>query len=157
MQKLSENFYWIPDFDIFFRDLLKQACNSANKRSHDHPKRQSNSSCVFSLDGVTLKESPQLLAGHPSYFTGLKQNVLNNIKKSLVSVLDIHEDIFLVARIEKCLNGNSIHSSVQPYLIQMAASEATKTKSAIKLNKKMRQLFKTKLAAYRMPFAWAAK
>ena len=72
-------------------------------------------------------------------------------------MLDIHEEIYLVARIEKCLNGDTIHSSVQPYLISMAASESNKLKTAAKLNKKLRQLFKSKLSSYRMPFAWAAK
>ena len=76
-------------------------------------------------------------------------------KKALLTVLDVHEDIFLVARIEKCLDGNNLHSSIQPYLLQM--NDANRLKAAIKLHKKVQQLIKTKLANYRQPFAWAAK
>jgi hypothetical protein len=36
-------------------------------------------------------------------------------------------------------------------------NESNKIKTAIKVNKKMQQLLKTKLANYRQPFAWAAK
>ena len=70
-------------------------------------------------------------------------------------MLDVHDEIYLVARIEKLLDGNSIHTSVQPYLLQM--NDSNKLKAAIKLNKKMHQLAKTKLVDYRQPFAWAAK
>jgi dedicator of cytokinesis protein 9/10/11 len=75
--------------------------------------------------------------------------------KALFTVLDVHDEIYLVARIEKLLDGNSIHASIHPYLLQM--NEANRTKAALKLNKKVKQLMKTKLANYRMPFAWACK
>lgn len=75
--------------------------------------------------------------------------------KALFTVLDVHEEIYLVARVEKLLDGSNLHSSIQPYLIQM--NETNKVKAAIKLNKKMQQLMKTKLASYKQPFAWAAK
>jgi hypothetical protein len=73
----------------------------------------------------------------------------------LFTVLDVHDEIYLVVRIEKCLDGANLSSSVQPYLTQM--NENNKVKMAIKLNKKNQQLMKTKLVNYRQPFAWAAK
>ena len=81
--------------------------------------------------------------------------------------MDVHEEIYLVARIEKLLDGNSIRESMQPYLNQMQLqsqsssssnlNESSKLKASIKLNKKFTQLLKTKLSQYRQPFAWAFK
>jgi hypothetical protein len=73
----------------------------------------------------------------------------------LFSVLDVHEDVFLVARIEKVLDGNNMHSAISPYLAQL--NDSSRIKASLKLNKKMQQLIKTQLATYRQPFAWAAK
>jgi hypothetical protein len=61
-----------------------------------------------------------------------------------------------VARIEKYLDGTSLHSSVQPYLNQIRTG-GNKLKTAMKLNKKMRQMLRTNLVNYRQPFAWGAK
>jgi len=80
----------------------------------------------------------------------------NLLLKALFTIPEVHEDIYLVVRVEKCLDGTSLHSSLQPYLNPINDG-STKVKTAIKLNKKMQQLLKTKLANYRQPFAWAAK
>lgn len=85
--------------------------------------------------------------------------------------MNVHDEIYLVARIEKLLDGNSIRESMQPYLNQMQSqsqsnsslssssnlNESSKLKASIKLNKKFTQLIKTKLSQYRQPFAWAFK
>jgi hypothetical protein len=73
----------------------------------------------------------------------------------LFSVLDPHEEIYLVARIEKILDGKTHSSSLQPYL-NSSSSPGTNMKLASKLNKKMKFIC-SRLGAYRMPFAWAAK
>jgi hypothetical protein len=76
----------------------------------------------------------------------------------MFSVLDVHDEVYLVARVEKVLDGNNLHSAITPYLSHQATSTDTgRIKAAVKLNKKMQQIVKTKLAAYRQPFAWAAK
>ena len=51
----------------------------------------------------------------------------------------MHEDIYLVVRVEKCLDGMSLHTSMQPYL-NAINDASTKVKTAIKLNKKMQML-----------------
>jgi len=85
--------------------------------------------------------------------------------------MNTHDEIYLVARIEKLLDGNSVRESMQPYLNQMQLqsqsssstssssnlNESSKLKASIKLNKKFTQLLKTKLSQYRQPFAWAFK
>ena len=73
----------------------------------------------------------------------------------MFTIVDPHEEIFLVARIEKILDGKTQSSSLQPYL-NSSSSPSTNMKLASKLNKKMKFIC-SKLGAYRMPFAWAAK
>lgn len=162
-QKISENFYMIPNIDKYLNQLTKtKPMMSPANRSHsihqNSTDQQTNhlKSNIFSLDGKTVSEStPQFILQNNINNSDLKQALLNKITKALFTVLDINENIFLVVRIEKILDGNTLHSSIQPYLLQM--SEPNKIKAGIKLNKKMNQLLKTKLVSYRQPFAWAAK
>lgn len=67
----------------------------------------------------------------------------------------MHDEIYLVVRIEKVLDGLVLSSSVQPYAAQI--HEGNRLKMASRLNKKMQALGKSKLLSYRQPFAWAAK
>ena len=110
---------------------------------------------MFSLDGRQLfdEHQHQICASTNTYVA--KLNFLNKIKKALFSIADVHDEIYLVVRIEKCLDGTSLHQALLPYLLPV--NETNRVKAAIKLNKKMQQLLKTKLANYRQPFAWAAK
>ena len=157
-QKISENFNWIPNYEMFLNQLTKSksfsgtiAQTSSNVTSPSSLQSNQNKSNLFTFDGTNLIEN----AFTAFNFSELKQKFLNKISKALFTVLDIHEEIYLVAKIEKILDGNNIHSSVHPYLIQM--TESNKIKAGIKLNKKMHQLIKTQLFSYRQPFAWAAK
>jgi hypothetical protein len=164
MQKISENFHWIPNYELFVNHLNKSKSfisnghSNANQPSPNSSFRtnghnvEANDSNVFSLDGKQLLEN---VASHLSSFSDLKESYLNRISKALFTILDVHDEIYLVVRIEKLLDGSSLHSSIQPYLAQ--ANDANKLKMAIKLNKKMQQLLKTKLCAYRQPFAWAVR
>lgn len=70
-------------------------------------------------------------------------------------MLDPHEEIYLVARIEKILDGKTYNASLQPYLNKPSSYNANK-KLACKLNKKMKFIC-SKLGMYRQPFAWAVK
>lgn len=158
-QKISENFYCIPNYDIFSNQL--KTTKSSNKLGYSKNKLMaananginSLSKTVFSLDGKKIKNI-QTISCTDSQL--IKRAHLNNARRALFKIVDVHEDIFLVARIEKCLDGASVHSSIQPYLSQIQ-SENTRIKTAIKLHKKNQQTIKTKLANYRQPFAWAAK
>lgn len=158
-QKISENFYCIPNYDIFSNQL--KTTKYWNKLAHNKNKLMaanangvnSLSKTVFSLDGKHIKNIQTISSTDPQL---IKRAHLNNARRALFKIVDVHEDIFLVARIEKCLDGASVHSSIQPYLSQIQ-SENTRIKTAIKLHKKNQQTIKTKLANYRQPFAWAAK
>lgn len=158
-QKISENFYCIPNYDIFSNQL--KTSKSSSKLAYNKNKLMeanangvnSLSKTLFSLDGRTTKNI-QAISSVDSQL--IKRTHLNNARRALFKIVDVHEDIFLVARIEKCLDGASVHSSIQPYLSQIQ-SENNRIKTAIKLHKKNQQTIKTKLANYRQPFAWAAK
>jgi hypothetical protein len=164
MQKISENFHWIPNYELFTNQFDKSKSSISNGHANTNQLSPSSSlrtngnhiepsdSNVFSLDGKGFLENAAL---HLSSYSELKESYLNRISKALFTVLDVHDEIYLVVRIEKILDGSSLHSSIQPYLVQN--SEGNKLKMAIKLNKKMQQLLKTKICAYRQPFAWAVK
>lgn len=77
------------------------------------------------------------------------------VKQALFTLLDVHDEIYLVARVEKILDGNSLSSSIQPYISQL--NENSKLKTAIRINKKMNSLIKSKIVSYKQPFAWAVR
>ncbi|XP_053160816.1 dedicator of cytokinesis protein 9 isoform X11 [Hemicordylus capensis] len=71
-------------------------------------------------------------------------------KQGIFSVMCPHADIFLVARIEKVLQGSITHCA-EPY---MKSSDSSKV--AQKVLKNAKQACQ-RLGQYRMPFAWAAR
>ncbi|XP_054829129.1 dedicator of cytokinesis protein 9 isoform X2 [Eublepharis macularius] len=71
-------------------------------------------------------------------------------KQGIFSVMCPHPDIFLVARIEKVLQGSITHCA-EPY---MKSSDSSKV--AQKVLKNAKQACQ-RLGQYRMPFAWAAR
>ncbi|KAJ8350269.1 hypothetical protein SKAU_G00253990 [Synaphobranchus kaupii] len=92
-------------------------------------------------------EAPQGAQKLPS---GLPEALLQYPKQGVFSVTCPHPDIFLVARIEKILQGSITHCA-EPY---MKSSDSNK--AALKVLKNAK-LVCGRLGQYRMPFAWAAR
>uniref|UniRef100_A0A9J8CYD8 Dedicator of cytokinesis 9b n=1 Tax=Cyprinus carpio carpio TaxID=630221 RepID=A0A9J8CYD8_CYPCA len=74
----------------------------------------------------------------------------NPFSEGVFSVTCPHPDIFLVARIEKVLQGGITHCA-EPY---MKSSDSNKVAQKVLKNAKMAC---SRLGQYRMPFAWAAR
>ena len=69
--------------------------------------------------------------------------------QAIFNVVRPHHEVFLVARIEKVLQG-SINAAVDPYM------RNPDEKLAAKIHRQM-SLYCSKLGHYRMPFAWGAR
>uniref|UniRef100_UPI00358F78FB dedicator of cytokinesis protein 9 isoform X3 n=1 Tax=Myxine glutinosa TaxID=7769 RepID=UPI00358F78FB len=80
----------------------------------------------------------------------LSQECLRYPTQGIFSVTDPHADVFLVARVEKVLQGG-IAQCAEPYVKNFDSG-----KTAQKVLKHARHAC-SKLAQYRMPFAWAAR
>ncbi|NWS40609.1 DOC11 protein, partial [Probosciger aterrimus] len=85
-----------------------------------------------------------------SLVPGVPEASLRYIKRGVFSVTDPHVEIFLVARVEKVLQGSITHCA-EPY---MKNSDPGKT--AQKVHKVAKQAC-SRLGQYRMPFGWAAR
>uniref|UniRef100_A0A674KJG8 Dedicator of cytokinesis 11 n=1 Tax=Terrapene triunguis TaxID=2587831 RepID=A0A674KJG8_9SAUR len=72
------------------------------------------------------------------------------LPKGVFSVANPHVEIFLVARVEKVLQGSITHC-VDPYI-----KNSDPVKTAQKVHKLAKQVC-SRLGQYRMPFAWAAR
>ncbi|XP_074057352.1 dedicator of cytokinesis protein 11 isoform X2 [Macrotis lagotis] len=85
-----------------------------------------------------------------NFIHGIEESQLCYIKQGIFSVTNPHVEIYLVARVEKVLQGSITHC-VEPYI---KTSDPVKT--AQKVHKVARQVC-SRLGRYRMPFAWAAR
>ncbi|XP_068060854.1 dedicator of cytokinesis protein 11 isoform X2 [Anomalospiza imberbis] len=81
---------------------------------------------------------------------GVPESCLRYVKRGVFSVTNPHTEIFLVARVEKVLQGSIAHCA-EPY---MKNSDPGKT--AQKVHKVAKQVC-SRLGQYRMPFGWAAR
>ncbi|XP_039344227.1 dedicator of cytokinesis protein 11 isoform X4 [Mauremys reevesii] len=81
---------------------------------------------------------------------GIAESHLRYIKQGVFSVANPHVEIFLVARVEKVLQGSITHC-VDPYI-----KNSDPGKTAQKVHKLAKQVC-SRLGQYRMPFAWAAR
>lgn len=118
-----------------------------NLNNHSIDLKESNSDSIFTLNGQSILNDNY----EENLFKALN-GCFSKIAKCVFHVLDSHDRIYLVARIEKILDGKSYSSSLMPYL----KVNKKNAKTAIKLNRKMK-LVCAKLGAYRMPFAWGVK
>ncbi|XP_041436699.1 dedicator of cytokinesis 9 L homeolog isoform X6 [Xenopus laevis] len=98
--------------------------------------------------------SQQLLNGggdvSRSILGSIQESMLQYPKQGIFSVTCPHTDIFLVARIEKVLQGSIAHCA-EPY---MKSSDSAKVAQKVLKNAKQAC---SRLGQYRMPFAWAAR
>uniref|UniRef100_A0A8C7RD47 Dedicator of cytokinesis protein 9-like n=1 Tax=Oncorhynchus mykiss TaxID=8022 RepID=A0A8C7RD47_ONCMY len=81
---------------------------------------------------------------------GLPEEAMLYPRQGVFSVTCPHPDIFLLARIEKVLQGGITHCA-EPY---MKSSDSTKVAQKVLKNAK---LSCSRLGQYRMPFGWAAR
>ncbi|XP_015481714.1 dedicator of cytokinesis protein 11 isoform X4 [Parus major] len=81
---------------------------------------------------------------------GVPESCLRYIKRGVFSVTNPHAEIFLVARVEKVLQGSIAHC-VEPYM-----KNSDPGKAAQKVHKVAKQVC-SRLGQYRMPFGWAAR
>ncbi|XP_034429855.1 dedicator of cytokinesis protein 9-like isoform X10 [Hippoglossus hippoglossus] len=103
----------------------------------------SNTSQYMNGGGDAHPEGPRLVHGVP-------EAAMQYPKQGVFSVTCPHPDIFLVARIEKVLQG-AINHCAEPY---MKSSDSTKVAQKVLKNAK---LACSRLGQYKMPFAWAAR
>ncbi|XP_061455004.1 dedicator of cytokinesis protein 11 isoform X1 [Rhineura floridana] len=119
------------------------------------------SCCKISADfHVDLNSSPvrEMLHNTSAQDSGNNSHSLHGItefrlcyvKQGAFSVTNPHTEIFLVARVEKVLQGSITHC-VEPYI---KASDPVKTAQKVH---KFAKLVCSRLGQYRMPFAWAAR
>ncbi|XP_063744753.1 dedicator of cytokinesis protein 9 isoform X9 [Eleginops maclovinus] len=103
----------------------------------------SNTSQYMNGGGDTHHEGQRLVHGVP-------EAAMQYPRQGVFSVTCPHPDIFLVARIEKVLQGGINHCA-EPYT---KSSDSTKVAQKVLKNAK---LACCRLGQYRMPFAWAAR
>ncbi|KAM9766712.1 dedicator of cytokinesis protein 9-like isoform 1-T1 [Menidia menidia] len=114
----------------------------------NHPLvRQMTAGHAGGPESQTVDDGP---LGSQRLATGLLHQALLYPKQGVFSVTCPHPEIFLVARIEKVLQGGITHCS-EPY---MKSSDSAKI--AQKVLKNARTAC-SRLGQYRMPFAWAAR
>uniref|UniRef100_A0A4W3HB02 Dedicator of cytokinesis 9 n=1 Tax=Callorhinchus milii TaxID=7868 RepID=A0A4W3HB02_CALMI len=82
--------------------------------------------------------------------SNLSSSIMNGGDSGVFSVTCPHQDIFLVARVEKVLQGG-ITQCAEPY---MKSSDSAKVAQKVLKNAKQACV---RLGQYRMPFAWAAR
>ncbi|KAM4695932.1 dedicator of cytokinesis protein 11 isoform 1-T1 [Rhinophrynus dorsalis] len=103
------------------------------------------------LNSLYSKDSDSKSASDsPTCIHEIPESYFNYINEGIFSVTNPHPEIFLVARVEKVLQGSITHCA-EPY---MKNSDPAKTAQKVYKNAK---LICSRLAHYRMPFAWAAR
>ncbi|XP_015271740.1 PREDICTED: dedicator of cytokinesis protein 11 [Gekko japonicus] len=99
-------------------------------------------------DGAVQDSGNHLVNSHGLH--GVAESHLCYIKQGVFSVTNPHPEIFLIARVEKVLQGSIAHC-VEPYI---------KTSDPVKTAQKVHKIAKlacSRLGQYRMPFVWAAR
>ncbi|XP_077682081.1 dedicator of cytokinesis protein 11 isoform X2 [Eretmochelys imbricata] len=99
---------------------------------------------------ATADSHPKGTSTNEHLIHGIPESHLRYIKQGVFSVANPHVEIFLVARVEKVLQGSITHC-VDPYI-----KNSDPGKTAQKVHKLAKQVC-SRLGQYRMPFAWAAR
>ncbi|XP_042586626.1 dedicator of cytokinesis protein 9-like isoform X2 [Cyprinus carpio] len=137
----------------FFVSLSLFDIQSGRKISSDFHVDMNHSSVKALLppsgahSSTAAPDSPQ--AAQPTA-NSLTESAIQFPRQGVFSVTCPHPDIFLVARIEKVLQGGIAHCA-EPY---MKSSDSAKAAQKVLKNAKMAC---SRLGQYRMPFAWAAR
>ncbi|XP_056610167.1 dedicator of cytokinesis protein 9 isoform X2 [Triplophysa dalaica] len=129
----------------FFVSLSLFDIQSGRKISSDFHVDMNHPSVKALLPASGASDSPQ--GSQPSLAT---DSGIQYPRQGVFSVTCPHPDIFLVARIEKVLQGGITHCA-EPYTKN---SDSTKAAQKVLKNAKMAC---SRLGQYRMPFAWAAR
>ncbi|XP_073214625.1 dedicator of cytokinesis protein 11 isoform X2 [Lepidochelys kempii] len=103
---------------------------------------------------ATADSHPKGTSTNEHLIHGIPESHLRYIKQGVFSVANPHAEIFLVARVEKVLQGSITHC-VDPY-IKNSDPGKVPDKTAQKVHKLAKQVC-SRLGQYRMPFAWAAR
>uniref|UniRef100_UPI00398E3B7D dedicator of cytokinesis protein 9-like isoform X5 n=1 Tax=Pristiophorus japonicus TaxID=55135 RepID=UPI00398E3B7D len=101
-------------------------------------------------NSAAIMNGGESLATSQKYVNGIPESMLQYPKQGIFSVTCPHQDIFLVARVEKVLQGG-ITQCAEPY---MKSSDSAKVAQKVLKNAKQAC---ARLGQYRMPFAWAAR
>ncbi|XP_059502456.1 dedicator of cytokinesis protein 9 isoform X12 [Stegostoma tigrinum] len=101
-------------------------------------------------NSTSIMNGGDTLTTSQKYINGIPESLLQYPKQGIFSVMCPHQDIFLVARVEKVLQGG-ITQCAEPY---MKSSDSTKVAQKVLKNAKQACV---RLGQYRMPFAWAAR
>ncbi|XP_034032706.1 dedicator of cytokinesis protein 9 isoform X9 [Thalassophryne amazonica] len=119
----------------------------------NHPlvRQMTSSSCSTSSPDMHINgSSGEHPLGACRLASGLLEGALQYPRQGVFSVTCPHPEIFLVARIEKVLQGGITHCT-EPY---MKSSDSAKMAQKVLKNAKMAC---SRLGQYRMPFAWSAR
>ncbi|XP_060681840.1 dedicator of cytokinesis protein 9-like isoform X3 [Hemiscyllium ocellatum] len=101
-------------------------------------------------NSASIMNGGDTLTTSQKYINGIPESLLQYPKQGIFSVTCPHQDIFLVARVEKVLQGG-ITQCAEPY---MKSSDSAKVAQKVLKNAKQAC---ARLGQYKMPFAWAAR
>ncbi|KAI0241477.1 Dedicator of cytokinesis protein 9 [Lamellibrachia satsuma] len=125
-KKISEDFHFDPNKERIRLMIPNELLNATDM--------------LNSVNGAT--------SGEPDLY-GVDSKWLAYCDRAIFTVARPHHEIFLVARIEKVLQGG-INAAVEPYI------RSPDEKLGTKIHRQM-ALYCSKLGHYRMPFAWGAR
>ncbi|KAF7711080.1 dedicator of cytokinesis protein 9 isoform X8 [Silurus meridionalis] len=116
----------------------------------NHPLVRAMISPHGSVPSASTEDSHAAQTNTHTMLNGLPEGALQYLTQGVFSVTCPHPDIFLVARIEKVLQGGITHCA-EPY---MKSSDSAKAAQKVLKNARVAC---SRLGQYRMPFAWTAR
>ncbi|RUS77352.1 hypothetical protein EGW08_014889 [Elysia chlorotica] len=138
----------------FFLTFALYDASEAKKISEDFhlDPNEPEISAMIPADLLAAPDKLQTVNGREStspQLKGLQSSWLEQTsRQGIFSIVRRHQEIYLVARIEKVLQGG-INQCIDPYI------KGGDSKMALKVHRQMKQ-FCSHIGHYRMPFAWSA-